>query len=111
MSKHTPTPWQQYSEHEPLRIIGNVDGPDDDRMHYTTVCEVNAENDQAESDSRHIVHCVNLHDELVEALEAFIAAIRQQYAKDGILRLVPGMHLFDPAEKAFAVLAKAKEAT
>jgi hypothetical protein len=39
-TKHTPGPWQQYSEWEPLRIVGNIDGPDDGRMHYTTVCEV-----------------------------------------------------------------------
>jgi len=41
----TPGPWQSHSDAEPLTIIGAIDGPDDGRMNYTIVCEVENEGD------------------------------------------------------------------
>ena len=48
---HTPGPWQAHSASDPLEIIGNVDGPDEGRMHYTRVCEVE-DNAEAEANAR-----------------------------------------------------------
>jgi hypothetical protein len=69
-AKYTPTPWQQYSEWQQLRIVGNLDGPDDGKMHYTTICEVElTADDTCLANAAHIVKCVNCHDKLVEALK------------------------------------------
>ncbi len=62
--QHTPGPWQQHSENQPLTIIGNVDGPDDTRYHYTTVCEVTDHEQEAQANSRLIAAAP----ELLEAL-------------------------------------------
>lgn len=42
--QHTPGPWQSQHDFDwegACTIIGNIDGPDDGRFHYTVVCDIN----------------------------------------------------------------------
>lgn len=62
---HTPTPWEPYPHDrtrwatgEPVPICAKGPTP------AAVICEAKTEEDAA-----HICHCVNLHDELVGALE------------------------------------------
>ena len=69
IDKHTPTPWRtEFTERQPFfNTIYSVD----DNAPEEIVCFITDSTDhaRAQNDSNHIVKCVNMHDELVEALE------------------------------------------
>jgi hypothetical protein len=66
MAEHTPTPWEIDAD-DPAVIWG----PDDLRIASLTGSTIVAGEDNAE----HIVRCVNLFDDLVAALEAWLKFI------------------------------------
>lgn len=57
--KHTPTPWAQHDIY-PWEIWHGAD------YH---IADVHGREEIRKANADHIVHCVNLHDELIEALE------------------------------------------
>lgn len=70
MNKHTPTPWayrrfdgEKHKIH--IGIDGNLDTVHD--AHAIVYAQEDCGDDEA--NASHIVHCVNTHDALVEALE------------------------------------------
>jgi hypothetical protein len=96
-AKHTPTPWQQHDpEYCPEEIWGNLEGPlEDGKIHGTHICTLE-DNEQAEANARHIVRCVNSHDDLLEALELLVS-LDGEWSNDGYA-------------KAESAIAKAKSA-
>jgi hypothetical protein len=82
MAEHTPTPW--IVDEDPLEDKGYktlITMPGKNGFQGTSIAYVNHNwNDadhgerriswgEAEANARHIVHCVNVHDDLVKALE------------------------------------------
>lgn len=64
--QHTPTPWYSEVDTELVYILGTVNGKEE------VICEAGSignEDLQAQANAAHIVKCVNLHDELVDAVE------------------------------------------
>ena len=77
MSKHTPGPWR----------IDNSNNYDIESYNEETgttfgICQMYAD-ESMEANARHIVHCVNCHDELLEALQAVYSDIELQNVKGG----------------------------
>ena len=85
MAEHTPTPW--VVDEDPLEDKGYqtlITMPGKNGFQGTSIAYVNHNwNDaehgerriswaEAEANARHIVHCVNVHDDLVKALEAML---------------------------------------
>jgi hypothetical protein len=71
-TKHTPTPWHvdtipinPFSIHWSGGCIAECALPENGWSGMTVY--------ETESNARHIVHCVNMHDQLVEALEGIVA--------------------------------------
>lgn len=64
-TKHTPTPWKIENWHGDTQIIG----PEGSLICIDTTYYPVA---PSEEDMAHIVKCVNMHDELVEALKDII---------------------------------------
>ena len=94
MTKHTPIPWRVADKSLGLMGILRVQNKDVD------ICNVfNDKSVNSEANAKHIVKCVNMHDELVEALDKMInhtgIETEKQYLK---------WHI-----KAEEVLEKAKE--
>lgn len=68
MSKHTPTPWESQNN----VIFGDVDNPEHDGdSPYIGKLEGQLEDDN-KANAAHIVKCVNVHDELLEALKGLL---------------------------------------
>lgn len=57
--KHTPTPWKAYANHIE-DVHGLLVGDTNVSCGLTRECDL--------INAKHIVHCVNLHDELVDAM-------------------------------------------
>jgi len=57
--EHTPTPWKVY-------LYGGVQIGQEDTGE--AVCSMWGDKQEGEANAAHIVKCVNMHDELVEAL-------------------------------------------
>ena len=85
MAEHTPTPW--VVDEDPLEDKGYktlITIPEKNGFQGTSIAYVNHNwNDadhgerriswaEAEANARHIVHCVNVHDDLVKALESIL---------------------------------------
>ena len=68
MMEHTPTPWEKERPYMEPHIY--LSGPN---TQLIACLQDNWENNKA--NAKHIVHCVNLHDELVEALSLTIRTI------------------------------------
>lgn len=67
MSKPTPTPWSLNKDEKGITFIqGNTRG-----WGWDHLAEVDTSGDapEIEANAAHIVHCVNMHDELVAALQ------------------------------------------
>jgi hypothetical protein len=88
MAEHTPTPW--IVDEDPLEDKGYktlITMPGKNGFQGTSIAYVNHNwNDadhgerriswgEAEANARHIVHCVNVHDDLVKALEEAIGIL------------------------------------
>lgn len=95
MSKHTPTPWKEGTRGpNNCPVIGNEQG--------LMVCMVNTGvnfQNEADANAAHIVLCVNSHDALVKALEAYQKAYAMptygdasDFAWPKITMRVPGEH-------------------
>jgi hypothetical protein len=101
MNKHTATPWHvaagSTGRHRSptIEVHASVDGL---LQSVATVTGISA----GHANAAHIVRCVNLHDELVEAL-----ALCFKYVNGGS-DLYPGLH-HEAFTAARAALAKAKE--
>jgi hypothetical protein len=85
----TPGPWQIKSDYEAYTIVGNIDGPDDGRMHFTYVCEAQDEDD---------VRLIAAAPEMLEALNAALLWLGAEDLDD----------IKDPREKIRAAIAKAE---
>jgi hypothetical protein len=99
-AQHTPTPWTVefgqviVSEDTTLAMTAPVhNGP---RVISDDECKANA---------RHIVHCVNLHDELVQALEDLLAGDLTPGGLGGAYITVSG----DTVRRVKATIARAKK--
>lgn len=68
MSKHTPTPWHVRAIMESRDIVSETG---------VLIAEVSNEENGREANARHIVHCVNSHDDLVEALKFVLTAFNE----------------------------------
>ncbi len=70
-AKHTPTPWAIHNHFFITAKVGN-------RL-KSVVCEIDrhawTNSGEAQANAEHIVQCVNMHDELVEALEIALRII------------------------------------
>ena len=131
MSQHTPEPWDYDGGSCGEIIAGTPHKPSHGLSTAQLVAVAALEaglNDSDEHPDRseeemqanayRIVTCVNackgIKDPvkaiplLLAALEAYEAAIQAMHARNGVLHLVPGMHLFLPHEQARAALAAAK---
>lgn len=64
-AKHTPTPWKIVN---PYKSVTMQDAPYKHCAFGNGDCLFECYGDQKEFNASHIVHCVNLHDELVECL-------------------------------------------
>lgn len=86
-TKHTPTPWDQLNDVFTIEdgYFSMIQTPDQ--------CIANVFD---EANAAHIVKCVNMHDELVEALEAAANSSGFQYM------------FYETREKINAALAKAR---
>jgi hypothetical protein len=91
-AQHTPTPWDivQFDDEDKPIIIG----PNGDER-----IAVMQGNEPSEANAQHIVHCVNLHDELVQALETGLEFWNDE----------DGDNLSEWREQAKQVLAKTKK--
>jgi len=69
---HTPGPWQSQHDYDIdgiCAIIGNIDGPDDGRMHFTHICEVMTDDaDEARANARLIAAAPDLLEMLQEMI-------------------------------------------
>ena len=65
--EHTPTPWKVY-------LYGGVQIGQEDTGE--AVCSMWGDKQEGEANAAHIVKCVNMHDELVEALEDAIQLLQ-----------------------------------
>lgn len=78
MSKHTPTPWA-------VIVDGYVDDLDGIAIADCAICTNKRSYEEHKANAAHIVKCVNLHNELVEALERALSTVRthamQTYSK------------------------------
>lgn len=108
MSKHTPTPWREYGYSDrsnmgaPILIHSESQAVKNSGTAIVSVygsensADLQKRADERDANARHIVHCVNHHDELVAALEAVQQAQRSgTYAEafaavDAILAKVKG---------------------
>ena len=75
--KHTPTPWMmQAADHNTGEFLFWIEGDDQNinvcNFYYRSLDGLWVENTNAEANAARIVQCVNSHDDLVAALEAFI---------------------------------------
>lgn len=114
IAEATPGPWQSqhgWDRAGVAQIIGNIDGPDDDRFHYTRVCEISDElsADECFADARLIVLLVNAAPQIAAALEAAkeiaeaeFAAIDEWHASGG-----PPWNLEHPAYRRAVALRAA----
>lgn len=66
--KHTPTPWH-YTPGNPMVYGASTDSKGGGRQEVALAREVYMNRSERETNAAHIVKCVNLHDELVEALK------------------------------------------
>ena len=99
MAEHTPTPW--VVDEDPLEDKGYqtlITMPGKNGFQGTSIAYVNHNwNDaehgerriswaEAEANARHIVHCVNVHDDLVKALEELwdYARSLEKVIRDGV---------------------------
>ena len=77
MSEHTPTPWAYHSWDSASGKSFGIETADHRHGIAGITPNGNASTlltmEQHESNAEHICRCVNLHDELVKALEAFVA--------------------------------------
>lgn len=97
----TPGPWQQYSsEHDPFTIIGNVDGLDDGRFHFTEVCIVNdGMDDQREANAN--ARLIAAAPELLLALKVCLEAIGTYHADPEAGLPSKGWHWWQAARDIF----------
>ena len=72
MTKHTPTPWWTESERRPEKH-GDQKTTITQKDFDIASCFGTGETAEDGANAAHIVHCVNLHDELVAALENLVA--------------------------------------
>lgn len=73
-AKHTPTPWTTGPN--------GIDIRDADENNITTV-PYSDDSELAEANADHIVHCVNLHDELVQMVGQLKSYIPAMYVDSG----------------------------
>jgi hypothetical protein len=110
MNEHTPTPWywdgQRYIREEstdaPLARMQDDDGHINPRERKSLPADANA---------AHVLKCVNLHDELVAALERMVAAyggVTDMVSRDGERYQSDGAECAELAARA--AIAKAKGA-
>lgn len=75
--KHSPTPWKYCPGHTNESTSKNAGAIESaDGFYVAEICHdaiPDGQQDPAEANAAHIVKCVNLHDELVEALKSAIA--------------------------------------
>lgn len=74
MSEWTEGPWQSQHDFDASGeslIIGAIDGPDEGRMRYTPVCEVNVETDSWRANARLIAAAPELYAALKALVNAF----------------------------------------
>ena len=69
--EHTPTPWKVGAKH----TIGFV-SVEDDQSCGMTIPFIDVYGTNPEANAAHIVKCVNMHDELVEALDNLLRVKR-----------------------------------
>lgn len=123
---HTPTPWaviksSSYNtdirEVEGRRVASTFVGNTPKRNRGESLANwqgrYNAQALINEANARHIVHCVNTHDDLVKAWEEYFAACEELYrlecAGDSTKRFDAALYRKEDAENlARAALAKAK---
>jgi len=86
--KHTPTPWQRGNNLFPDRIFD---------LKEREIAYCGGQNTSGTANAKHIVHCVNMHDELVEALDDMIKYLDNNGKES------------DVSELARQALSKAKE--
>jgi len=67
--EHTPTPWKVY-------LYGGVQIGQEDTG--DAVCSMWGDKQEGEANAAHIVKCVNMHDELVEALYNLVKWIEDE---------------------------------
>lgn len=81
--KHTPTPWKAVSNESYWTIVPE-NRRDDSPYQIGDVCSsypYNKDQGLQQANAAHIVKCVNLHDELVEALQ-FISECNMTNSQD-----------------------------
>ena len=74
MTDFTGGPWQPQHEFDAdgaSTIIGAIDGPDEGRFHYRTVCEVNTDHDEWSANARLISAAPDLYEALAALVNAF----------------------------------------
>lgn len=112
-AKHTPGPWvyaiEQDEACEPYHIM-TKDGLAicDMAVDYSSIPDA-----ELIADAKHIVHCVNFHDEWVGKIEAaddLLIALEDMLAQGGGMPKSCGHEFYCvcPGEKAIAAIAKAK---
>jgi hypothetical protein len=81
--KHTPTPWQvKHPDREPWYVIGNIDGPDDGRWHYDTICDCDQDSrssmdlEESKANAAFIVEAVNNHERLTQRVQELEKALK-----------------------------------
>lgn len=110
MTEHSPLPWR-------LDAPTIIDGADGGLVAESWHGVVNREWDECVANAEFIVHCVNLHNELVAALASQVESIYAALVDLGMLRRLisrsrfletPIDNLSTALEEARAVLAKVK---
>lgn len=87
--EHTPTPWKVY-------LYGGVQIGQEDTGE--AVCSMWGDKQEGEANASHIVKCVNMHDELVEALVRM-----KQWCEDEVGAELPCTSIDEALKKAGAL--------
>ena len=101
-AKFTPGPWQvKHEEYDPWEVIANIDGPDEGRFHWDSICDCDQD-----SKSR-------LDSEETKANARLIAAAPQMYeALTSVLSVIICLDVYDryriTREQCTAALDKAR---
>ena len=83
----TPGPWQvKHPEHHPWEVIANIDGPDDGRFHYDSICDCDQDS-KSKLDSEETkanARLIAAAPEMYEALEATAEALAVSLGRLGV---------------------------
>lgn len=101
MSAYTKGPWQVHSEHKPWEVIANIDGPDDGRYRYDSICDCDQDSssrldsDETKANARLIAAAP----ELLESAKE-LCALAYGSGRGGLVEFRP--HEFDDLHAAIA---------